>query len=230
MTAAYDEIVTLGCDCTVTVNLRLTFGLRNAFPFDWWTTPLPSLVEFLKDPSVEMLYHPALLEPQWRGNMLESIRNRYYGIELRHEFPRDEEGGVRADWADHLDAPRSRSEHLMRRLLGLPSSASKVLFVRAFKESELELLSGRVPQLTANVCERLAELLPGLEFQLLLIDPPARVDYPGVRSLHVADPNKGDWRGTPKLWRRHLLSSGITWTGADRNEPDASFVDPDIYA
>ena len=209
MAGAYDEIVSLGCDCTVTYNLRRTFGLTRAYPFDWWVTSLQALSTWLRQPSAPRLYDPDLLEPVWIEGVKQGLRNTHYGIELRHEFPRnDGGGGVSDDWADRLDKERGRTEYLHDRFMSLPEAADRVLFVRSFKDWETDHIKGRVTSLVAEIRQSLSVLLPGLDHDLLLVDCPEAVDLPGVSSIRVDDPRTGDWRGTRKLWARQLRGAG----------------------
>lgn len=218
----YDEIISIGCDCTLTFNLRRTFGITAAFPFDWWVTPLPALMAWLEEPSVERLYDPSLLEPMgWDGMMkpvgwddvVQGLRNRHYGILIQHEFPKGENGGIRSDWREHLDGPRTRSQHLLDRFLALPSTAKRVLFVRSFVEPERQALAGRILPLMQEVRTLLERRLPGLEFELLLVNSPDDVDRPGLRCIRVDDPQKSDWRGDKRIWRKQLRRANLIWAG-----------------
>jgi hypothetical protein len=210
---AYAEIVALGFDCRVSYNLRRTFGFARAFPFDWWVTPLPALARFLGDPDAKRLYDPDLLQEAWRENDIFAIRNAHYDIELHHEFPRDRDSMVVADWRDHIDQPRRRTEYLLDRFLSLGSTPGPVLFVRSFKLAERHGLARRVNALVGECMAALTALFPALNYELLLVNPPEAVNQPRVFSLRIDDPNRKDWKGTPELWTAGLLEAGIAWTG-----------------
>ena len=212
----YDEIVSLGGDCPLAFNLRRTFGITDAFPFDWWVTPLPALMAWLEDPSVQRLYDPSLLEPVVRDDVVEGLRNRHYGIVIQHEFPKSEDGGVRSDWREHLEAPRTRSQHLLDRFLALPSTAKRVLFARSFVEAEQQAFAGRIPELMAEVRTLLESRLPGLDFDLLLVNSPDEVDLPGLRCTRVENPRKDDWRGDKRIWRKRLRGANVVWAREPR--------------
>jgi len=209
----YAQIVSLGVDCRLAYNLRRTFGIAHAFPFDWWVTPLPSLLRFLAEPSTAKMYDPDLLEPVMHGEDIFAIRNSYYGIELHHEFTRDKRGFVRPDWRAHIDQPRQRSEHLLGRFLSLGESRRKVLFVRRFKSAERRELRGLVGALAGETVEALKALFPSLYFHLLLIDPPEMVQQGLVFSIRVDDPERADWRGTPELWTARLKEARLALAG-----------------
>ncbi len=224
MSLAYDEIVSLGLDCRLAFNLRRTFGIARAFPFDWWVTPLPALVAFLQDPSLDKLYDPARLEPVIAKGGLFAIRNAHYDIELHHEFPRGDDGLVAHHWTAHIAKARERSAYLWSRLLGLPEG-SRVLFARSFSRAERRALAGRWEPMVEAAQRALAELFPRIAFELLLIDPPDPIRRTGVMSLRINDPNKDDWRGTPGLWTDRLIAAGIAWTGAP--DPDRRELTPE---
>ncbi len=212
MTGAYDEIVSLGYDCRLAFNLRRTFGNPRAFPFDWWVTPLPALAAFLREPSVPALYDPAQLLPVTLEGKLYAIRSARYDIELHHEFPRDKEGMVIANWPAHVARAQERTQFLLDRMLAIPAGA-RILFVRSTKGIERRALGHRFPDLIAEIRQALDALFPGLAAELLLIDPPSVIKADGVTNLWVRDQDKSDWRGTPDLWSAKLLGAGIGWSG-----------------
>ena len=223
----YDHIVGLGYDCRLAYNLRRTFGFERAFPFDWWVTPLPALAAFLREPSVERLYDPRHLEPFMAKGGIFAIRNARYDIELHHEFPRGEDGLVKPGWADHIPAAKARTQFLWRRLLTLPAR-SRLLFVRAAGPAERKTLKGgEYERLIGQVRLGLEAVLPGVDFELLLTDPPAAIDASGILNLKVDDPNKDDWRGTPELWTTALARAGLAWTGPPVQAPDLKSPEAD---
>jgi hypothetical protein len=203
----FDHIVSLGHRCRVAYNLRRAFGFEMAYPFDWWVTPLRGLSAFLHDPSVSRLYDPALLEPLTDEDGIRAIRNVHFGIRLDHEFPRGSDGKVQDDWRDHIEGPRSRTKYLVRRLMDIPAG-SRALFVHASTEVENRRAGEAFEPLIRGVHQRLERLFPQVELSLLLIDPPAPIEAPGVTSLSIDDPGPY-WHGTPELWTERLLGLGF---------------------
>lgn len=226
--AAYDEIVGLGNHCRVAYNLRRTFGIARAFPFDWWITPVQSLVAFLEDPSLDKLYDPGRLAPVMREGKIFAVDNIHYGIQLQHEFPRWKNGSVVAGWSEHIDQARERTEFLWNRLLATPPER-RILFVRWFAAGERKRLKGDARPTVSAIQAGLARLFPATSFELLLVDPPEWIEAPGVSSLQVGDPGRG-WRGTPELWTQALLGHGITWTGAPSTAAPDPQADQRAYA
>ncbi len=209
----YDHIVGLGHDCRLAYNLRRTFGFERAFPFDWWVTPLPALAAFLREPSVERLYDPRYLQPVTAKGGIFAIRNVRYDIELHHEFPRGEDGLVKPGWAEHIASAKARTWFLWRRLLTLPAG-SRLLFVRAAAPAERKRLArDDYERLVDEVRFGLEDILPGGDFELLLIDRPSRGKTPGILNLEIDDPGEDDWRGRPELWTERLLGQGLAWAG-----------------
>ncbi len=229
--APYDEIISLGNHCRVAYNLRRTFGITRAFPFDWWITPASSLVAFLDDPSLDKLYDPQRLAPVMNGEKIFAIDNLHYGIQLQHEFPRGKGGGLVADWPEHLGAARQRTAYLWDRMVGLMRSDRRILFVRWFADAERRAMKGNGRPTVEAIRAGLQQLATDAAFELLLADPPEWIDAPGVSTLQVNDRGPG-WKGSPDLWRERLLGHGIRWTGAPAAmeaapDPDA---DREAYA
>jgi len=222
---AYDHIIGLGHDCRLTYNLRRTFGFERAYPFDWWVTPLPALVAFLHDPSVERLYDPARLEPVIHKTGIFAIRNADYDIELQHEFPRTPKGVVEPDWREHIPKARARTDFLLRRMLALPAG-SRLLFVRSTKKSEGRALGERFTPLVGEVRSALDARFRGSSTELLLIDPPQWIKAPGVTMLSVGDKKGRDWRGDPDLWTQRLRGAGLAWAAS----PSAAAAPPNPEA
>jgi hypothetical protein len=229
MGQAFDHIVALGYNCRLAYNLRRTFGFETAHPFDWWVTPLQALAAFLRDPSLDRLYDPALLEPVIKNGGAYAIHNVHYGIQMDHEFPRGRDNMVVDDWRDHIAAPRARTEHLLRRFLELPAG-SRVLFVRATKKMEARMLGPAFRPLMEEVIQALEQLFPDVNRSILLIDPPVGIKREGVATLRINDRER-DWKGTPELWTEALIGLGLTCSGARpeaaaevRPEADHPFV------
>ncbi len=156
-----------------------------------------------------------------------AIRSGPYDIELHHEFPRGDDGLVKPGWADHIPAAKARTQFLWRRLLTLPAR-SRLLFVRATGAAERKTLKGgEYERLIGDVRLGLEAILPGVDFELLLIDPPARIDASGILNLKVDDTNKDDWRGTPELWTAALGRTGLEWNGRPSQTPDLKSPEAD---
>ena len=207
----FDHVVALGYNCRVAYNLRRTFGFKTAYPFDWWVTPLPALAAFLHDPSLDRLYDPALLEPVIKGGGIHSIHNAHYRIQMEHEFPKLKNGFVRDDWIEFVNEPRTRTDYLLRRMREIPAG-SRVLFVRWTKRMERRELGERFEPLMRDVLHGLEQMFPAVRRSVLLVDPPVRIEAPGVMAVRIPDPIR-DWKGTPELWTKALLGMGLERAG-----------------
>lgn len=79
------QIVSLGCRCATTFNLRRYYSFSSAYPFDWWITPERGVLGLLDRPDVDWLYDPRELELAADHR---SVQHRALGVMLHHEFPR----------------------------------------------------------------------------------------------------------------------------------------------
>lgn len=125
----YNYIVSLGGNCRVAHNCRRHFGCRDAYPFDWWITPLSSTVAFLRDPDVFKLYSAENLAPYGAGGRRDSVVNTHFGIRLHYEFPR-RGGQVVENFVELCERPASRTAYLLARFDRLCSLPGRILFVR----------------------------------------------------------------------------------------------------
>lgn len=119
---ARDLIIGLGTNCELTHNLRRVFGLEEAYPFDWWITPLPALA-----PLIENGFDFAIEDDNLAlTNNGMSVLNRRWRILHHHDFPR-RDGRIRDDWRDVIPETARKYEALARRLdqrLGAATTAT----------------------------------------------------------------------------------------------------------
>src|SRR5689334_12221399 len=114
----YDHIVPVGHDCRLTHHTRQAFGIRTAYPFDWWTTPLAGLTAFLETPDPDLLIGEDLREPVWHEGRLLALRNVRFGFELIHDFPREERSSL-PGWQEHVGEVRAKVARRLDRFLAL---------------------------------------------------------------------------------------------------------------
>lgn len=182
-TAPATHIVGLGGRCAVAYNLRRFFDFDTAYPFDWWITPVPAVLKYLRRPDPDYLYDPRLLRLMPRGK---AVRHRELRIQLSHEFPRDTskppgDRPVLRGWQSHIAEPKARTAALTERLLALNAPANRIAFIRDRRE------------LTEPLTNILQTLFPRAEWTLVNLPPAAR-----------AQDERFDWRGDPELWGRLL--------------------------
>jgi hypothetical protein len=209
MSQKFSHVISLGGDGRATWNLRRFFNFGNAFPFDWWITPLRGLNELLRDFNVDHLYSPDLLEEvNGTDGAITSIRHRELSIVFQHEFPRiwgTPGNPVCSNWREFLDQPKQRTRVLMDRLFSLDARGTKVLFLRSALHPVVE--GTQTPPVT-ETAERLRALYPRASIHLLLVNYPERVDDRAVTHLDFIDTAK-EWRGDWRVWRRALNGTGM---------------------
>ncbi len=203
MRRSYDHIISLGCDCRVAYNARMTFGFSRAFPFDWWVTPLSSLIRFLEDPDVEKLYAPDLLHRVCEDGHAVSVENAHYQIWLHHEFPRVA-GDVVEDFRSHIENPKRRTAFLLDRFLSLAHARERVLFVRYAGSADAP--SAAKWRSETHCLMDMLKSFGFRKFRLLLVNPPYVGSLRGTRALQFED-NASDWKGDGEAWRKHLLKA-----------------------
>ncbi len=139
------QIISLGPKCAVAHNVRRFFDIGTAMPFDWWITPPGSIARILSDRDVGKIYDPQQLFLNHHP-VHPSVVHRDYGIMLHHEFPRHKTEAnqpVVADFIDHIEVPKTRTEYLFKRFLALNRPAERILFVRQgeLQDGDVEVLA-----------------------------------------------------------------------------------------
>lgn len=185
----YSHIVVLGKRCATTHNVRRFFNFGEGYPFDWWITPFDGLLQVLKRPDVDWLYDPALIRLTVERR---SVRHTPTRIFFHHEFPREPEASpqagrgppVRADFLEHLEAPRARAAALLKKLLSLDTPGARILFVRENGDQEV---------LEAALAERFSKADWTLKVVPMVISPGFIPPCPKER-----------WKGDPAAWDRAL--------------------------
>ena len=76
-------IISLGSDCHVAIELRRHNLRYQAFPFDWNFTPFNGLYQLIEEDFAHILKDEYLI----LSDAGFCVKNTYYGIEFRHDFP-----------------------------------------------------------------------------------------------------------------------------------------------
>lgn len=195
---SYRHIISLGTTCRSAHHIRRHFGVTEAYPFDWWILPLTATLAFLEDPDVEKLYDERRLALLRRDDRAITVRNEHYGIQLFHEFPR-ENGAVISSFADHIAAPKERTRMLLERLFRLPKQ-DPILFVkgRGYHDSKRRWAWASS---ATRLCDVLRVRYGFRDFDLLLVNTPVTRSRGSIRTAHFADVGT-DWRGDAGGWDR----------------------------
>jgi hypothetical protein len=120
-----DFIASIGTNCEIAFNIRNTFGIEQAYPFDWWFTPLQSVAAILRGRfELEItdgnLTHTATPE---------SVLNRKYGFLHHHDFPRGEAERVAPEWRAHIPNIAAKYRFLANRFMTSGAQADHALLI-----------------------------------------------------------------------------------------------------
>ena len=106
-------IASIGTNCEVAFNIRNTFAIEQAYPFDWWFTPVQAVAAILRDRfdlSVEESNLSHTTTP-------ESVLNHKYGFLHHHDFPRGEGERVLPQWRDEIPTVAAKYRFLGDRFI-----------------------------------------------------------------------------------------------------------------
>lgn len=85
--ARFDAIISAGPRCSTAWHLRRVFELEKAYPFDWWVTPLQSLIRLLLEgQSFEFDPDDLVVLDTTHG---ETVLNQRWLLQHHHDFRRD---------------------------------------------------------------------------------------------------------------------------------------------
>ena len=211
------HVVPLGCSCRVSYQARAYFGSKEAYPFDWWLTPIDGLTRYLSDPDPDRVYGPDALEELVVDGHVANVVATEFGFMLYHDFPRWDVGlpqrrVVAPGWQAHVPEMRARHARRLDRLLALDRPGRRILFVRDrlhFDPSRTETKEEPVEELWATLSKRWSHA----EIELLLLNVPRNVRIPesGVRcvdfeDIEVEGPN--GWQGDSSRWAQAFANAG----------------------
>ncbi len=215
------DVVSLGYNCRTTRRVRDYFGTEEAYPFDWWVSPMKGLIGVLLEWDVDRLYDPAVLAEVRSGEQIAYLRHGRYGIKFMHDFPSDQ-GRVRPNWREHLPEAKSRMTHLMAKFDALNSPDRKVLFYREVGPSDRAVLEH---------CKGLRRLVlahtPLAQCNFLLISSTG-IKAPRWTSLSINDPLEEPWSGDPEIWDSALASLGYTLSPEEKVPETTSNTGRDV--
>ncbi|MFG1212330.1 DUF1796 family putative cysteine peptidase [Xanthobacter flavus] len=122
-----DRIVSLGSVCEVAYQVRRLARSERAYPFDWWVTPLGSVLKVLEAGAPAVFEAAQLMKvPDYGGER--AFYSRLSGTVHRHEFPAGEDY-LALDEAEMARRLIPKYEALQARLMG-DCAEGTTLFVR----------------------------------------------------------------------------------------------------
>ncbi len=120
-----DRVVSLGSNCEVTDSIRDYYGIDRAYPFDWWITPLDSVVRLL-EARFDGLLDPGQVSRTEDGH---TVVCRRFNIMHHHDFARSPDAKVAPNLGDQFPHAQQKFRHLTQRFLR-DCAAGRTLFLR----------------------------------------------------------------------------------------------------
>src|SRR4051794_12157646 len=122
-----DLVVSLGPNCRNAFNLRRIIGDETAYPFDWWITPVRSMLAMI-GPDFTFDLQPSDLSIE---SDCETVLNRRLNLLHHHDFPRNRTNGKRVEalGPSVIDELTAKYRSLFTRLHDRVAAASRPLFV-----------------------------------------------------------------------------------------------------
>lgn len=204
-----DRIVSLGALCEVAYQVRRLSGSDRAYPFDWWVTPLGSVMKVL-DAGAPAVFEAAQLMkvPDYGGHP--ALYSHLSGTIHLHEFPAGEDflALEEAEMAQRL-IPKYQALHA--RLLG-DCAQGITLFVRQClpeHDPKNEALEAAIDSLHVKLCTIAADP------RLLLLDYAPVRPRPWLRSATVPRLKDCTDVGSSRGWDRAFRSTRISCQGGD---------------
>jgi hypothetical protein len=122
-----DLVVSLGPNCRNAFNLRRFVGDETAYPFDWWITPVRSMLAMIRsDFTFDLQSSDLSIE-----NDGDTVLNRRLNLLHHHDFPRNRANQKRVETLDPtvICELNAKYRSLFTRLHDRVAAASRPLFV-----------------------------------------------------------------------------------------------------
>ena len=209
----FDKIISLGCNCELTWNIRNHFGIERAYPLDWWITPFQALRKLLEN-RFHDLFNINNLEV---SPDLLTVKDKYYNLLYHHDFKRTEDDKITDDNIDEqLPLLKQKYDMLIERFFKDPEN-KRVLFVRN-RDGNIPHLDRDTTPMDKNTFEQLYDLLeelfPNSQISLLITNCPI---FPKVRRRkgyivwdEVVNYDDAQYfAGSPRGWQEMFLRNNI---------------------
>jgi len=211
----FDRIISLGCNCEVTWNLRSCFGFERAYPFDWWITPFQALRTLLEN-RFQDLFNIRNLEV---SDDLLTVRDTHYNLLYHHDFRKTADDTVIVDLIEEqIPALRKKYSMLCERFLHDPRG-KRVLFVRN-RDGNIPHLHHDSTPMDPDTFEQLYSVLegmfPGSRISLLVTNCPV---FPTIKRENgyiawdeISDYGDGQFfAGSPRGWQELFSRNHISF-------------------
>lgn len=162
----------------MTQNVRRHFGVEQAFPFDWWITPILAIKPLLQN-GFDLGIDPDNLELTVDGK---SVLNRRWQILHHHDFQR-KDGLIVEDWKNHIPSVRDKYAFLFQRMVeAFDHSRSATIFINGNGGHEYLTreyrLSCSQPGIYTGIFDALKDRWPHLKITPVVCNPPPTSEPP----------------------------------------------------
>ena len=211
----FDKIISLGCNCELTWNIRNHFGIERAYPLDWWITPFQALWKLLEN-RFHDLFNISNLEV---SQDLLTVRDTYYNLLYHHDFKRTEDDKIIGDCLDQqVPLLKQKYDMLIERFFKDPEN-KRVLFVRN-RDGNIPHLDRDTTPMDNTTFEQLYTLLeklfPHSQISLLITNCPV---FPRVRRTkgdilwdEIANYDDAQFfAGSPRGWQEMFRRNSILY-------------------
>jgi len=211
----FDKIISLGCNCELTWNIRKHFGIERAYPLDWWITPFQALWKLLEN-RFHDLFNISNLEV---SQDLLTVRDTYYNLLYHHDFKRTEDDKIIDDGLDQqVPLLKQKYDMLIERFFKDPEN-KRVLFVRN-RDGNIPHLDRDTTPMDNTTFEQLYTLLeklfPYSQISLLITNCPV---FPRVRRTkgdilwdEIANYDDAQFfAGSPRGWQEMFCRNNILY-------------------
>lgn len=199
-----DRIVSLGALCEVAYQVRRLTRSERAYPFDWWVTPLGSVLKVLEAGAPAVFQASKLMKvPDYGGTP--ALYSHLSGTIHLHEFPAGEDF-LAMEEAEMARRLIPKYESLQARLLA-DCAQGTTLFVRQClpaHDPKAEALEAAIDGLHARLQTFAANPL------LLLLDYAPVKQRPWLLTATVPRLDDCADTGSPRGWDRTFRSLGIS--------------------
>ncbi len=224
----FDEIISLGCNCELTWNIRNYFGIERAYPLDWWITPFQALWMLLEN-RFHDLFNINNLEV---SSDLLTVKDTYYNLLYHHDFKRTGDDKIIEDIIDQqIPLLKQKYAVLIDRFFKDPEN-KRVLFVRN-RDGNIPHLDRDTTPMDEKTFDQLyaflENLFPNSQISLLVANCPL---FPRVQRTkgyilwdEVADYGDAQYfAGSPRGWREMFSRNNILYRNAHVRNPVKSQV------
>jgi hypothetical protein len=211
----FDTIISLGCNCELTWNIRNHFSIERAYPLDWWITPFQALRKLLEN-RFHDLFNINNLEV---SHDLLTVKDNYYNLLYHHDFKRTQDDKIIDDnIVQQLPLLKQKYDMLIKRFFKDPEN-KRVLFVRN-RDGNIPHLDRDTTPMDKITFEQLynllEELFPISQISLLITNCPI---FPKVRRRKgyivwdevVNYEDAQYFAGSPRGWQEMFFRNNISY-------------------